>query len=117
MKYYACIDKGNFLCAINYEPNVSGDMVAYEITEEDYTNLTEYGFDYYFDQEEKAAKKKDEAVILRKKEILEHVLFLKNSDWKVLRHLREKALGLETSMTEEEYLSLEKERHERAKSI
>lgn len=36
--------------------------------------------------------------------------FLKETDWKVLRHVGQKALGVATSMTEEEYLALEQER-------
>jgi hypothetical protein len=43
--------------------------------------------------------------------------FLRSTDWKVLRHLREKALGLETSISEEEYLELESKRHMLSKSI
>jgi hypothetical protein len=39
------------------------------------------------------------------------------TDWKVLRHIREKALGVETSMTDAEYTALELERQTLAKSI
>ena len=43
--------------------------------------------------------------------------FLYGSDFKVLRHLREKMLGIPTSMTDEEYHDLEVERQAKAKSI
>jgi len=36
--------------------------------------------------------------------------FLDSSDWKIIRHLGQKAMGIQTSMSEEEYLQLEKER-------
>jgi len=36
--------------------------------------------------------------------------FLNATDWKVIRHLGQKALNIATSMTEEEYLALEAER-------
>lgn len=47
----------------------------------------------------------------------EHQKFLDETDWMVLRHIREKALGLETSISEGDYLDLEEERQSRAKEI
>jgi hypothetical protein len=43
--------------------------------------------------------------------------FLASTDWKVLRHIRQKALGETTSLTEEEYLALELQRSQVAASI
>jgi hypothetical protein len=43
--------------------------------------------------------------------------FLNNTDWKILRHLRQQALGISTSLTAEEYLELEHERQMAAESI
>jgi hypothetical protein len=43
--------------------------------------------------------------------------FLDASDFKVLRHLRQKALGQELSLSEEEYLALEQQRSEAAARI
>lgn len=37
-------------------------------------------------------------------------LFLKNTDWKVMRHKDQLELGIETSLTDEEYKELLKER-------
>lgn len=39
--------------------------------------------------------------------------FLKNTDWKILRHKEQQELGVETSLSEEEYLELIIERQER----
>lgn len=39
--------------------------------------------------------------------------FLQNTDWKILRHQEQQALGVETSLSEEEYLDLIIERQER----
>lgn len=36
--------------------------------------------------------------------------FLKNSDWKVLRHIGQQALGLATSLTSQDYQELEQQR-------
>lgn len=38
--------------------------------------------------------------------------FLADTDWKVMRHIREKALLKETSLSEDEYLDLEEQRDE-----
>jgi hypothetical protein len=43
--------------------------------------------------------------------------FLENSDWKVLRHLREKALSQPTSLTDQQYLDLEQARATAAAAI
>jgi hypothetical protein len=43
--------------------------------------------------------------------------FLNSSDWKILRHLREKALSIDTTLSETEYLELEQLRNDAAKDI
>jgi hypothetical protein len=43
--------------------------------------------------------------------------FLNASDWKILRHLREQALGIPTSLSSSEYLALEQERADAAARI
>jgi len=43
--------------------------------------------------------------------------FLQSTDWKVLRHIREINLELETSLTEQEYLELEQQRQQAARDI
>ncbi len=40
-------------------------------------------------------------------------IFLKDTDWKILRHKEQQELGIETSLNEEEYLELIIERQER----
>ncbi len=43
--------------------------------------------------------------------------FLTNSDWKVIRHRDQLALGVETSLTSDEYLALLQERQEARKKV
>src|SRR5574344_1870441 len=43
--------------------------------------------------------------------------FLNNSDWKVIRHRDQLALGVETSLTAAEYLELLQERQEARKKV
>lgn len=47
----------------------------------------------------------------------EKIKFLQETDWKVIRHIGQKALGLKTSMSEEEYLNLEQQRQSARDSI
>ena len=51
------------------------------------------------------------------KQSQEALQFLKDTDFKVLRHLRQKALGLPLSLSDEEYLALEQQRHEASKKV
>lgn len=46
------------------------------------------------------------------KESSDALNLLANSDYKVLRHLRQKALNIATTLTEEQYIQLEQFRHE-----
>ena len=43
--------------------------------------------------------------------------FLADSDWKVMRHIREKALSQSTSLTDQQYLDLEQARATAAAAI
>lgn len=51
------------------------------------------------------------------KQSQEALQFLNESDFRVLRYIRQKALGLPLSLSDEEYLALEQERHEAAKKV
>lgn len=48
---------------------------------------------------------------------MEAINFLVASDWKVLRHIRQQALGIATTLTAQEYLELEQQRQMAADSI
>lgn len=43
--------------------------------------------------------------------------FLRSTDWQILRHIRQKALNQTTSLTEEQYLTLEQQRADAAGRI
>lgn len=43
--------------------------------------------------------------------------FLKDTDWKILRHKEQQELGIETSLSEEEYINLIIERQERRRIL
>ena len=58
-----------------------------------------------------------ETQAISEKEKAEARQFLNQSDWKILRHIRQRALGIELSLSEEEYLALEQQRAEAAAKI
>jgi predicted nucleotidyltransferase len=43
--------------------------------------------------------------------------FLNSTDWKILRHIRQKALNITTSLSDEEYIQLEQQREAAAARI
>jgi hypothetical protein len=118
MTKYVCIENNLVTSILDYAPNVPSTIEVAEITNEDYSLIEARS--HYFDAISKSIKDLPISIVAEKhnEQIKnEHKLFLNASDWKVLRHIREKALGLETSMSEEEYLELESKRHELSKSI
>jgi hypothetical protein len=115
--HYVCIENNLVVSILNYEPNTPESVSVVPIPDEDrqliddqthifdidllgIRALTNNELNSMFDVE--GAKKRD---------------FLNSTDWKVLRHLREKALRVSTSLTEQQYLDLEAERQETAKGL
>lgn len=112
--YYACIENNIVTGILDYKPNVPDSIALIEIENEDYEKIQRGEKKYDANVNTFVAtvnEKTPEQIAIEKR------LFLKNSDWKVLRHIREKSLGLPTSLTEEEYLALENERQAIAQSI
>lgn len=112
--HYACIENSIVTGILNYKPNTPSNVTIIEIEDEE-NDLIFKGKKKYDPNSKKfvdaVEQKTPEQIAIEKR------LFLKNSDWKVLRHIREKSLGLPTSLTEEEYLALENERQAIAQSI
>lgn len=116
--YYVCVENDQIIGVFNYEPNVPATVTVHPVTDDEHHAVQEGT--HYFDL-------KTSKVVPVSAEIAEQRLqakasrtgkaFLNDTDWKVLRHIREKALGEPLSMTEEEYLDLERQRHKVAKEI
>ena len=112
--YYACIENDIVTGILNYKPGVPSGVQIIELTDDEYQSIFDGKKKYDVDSRKfinVVEQKTPEQIAIEKR------LFLKNSDWKVLRHIREKSLGLQTSLTEEEYLALENERQAIAQSI
>lgn len=115
---YICIENNVVVSVLDYEPNVPSTIEVVKVSLDNFALLE--AKTHYFDPIAKTIEKtKDETLLKLNQESvnIKNTRFLNESDWKVLRHVREKALGLETTMTEVEYLSLEQERQIAAKGI
>jgi hypothetical protein len=120
--YYFCIEDNIVTSILSYEPSVPDTIEVVQVTDEEYGCIKDdtHKFDLnlkkviphtesYLTQKQ-AEKDKEEINIINRR-------FLEDTDWKILRHIRQKALDIPTSLTEEEYTSLEEARHLAASKI
>lgn len=120
--FYICVEevenRAHILNILNYEPAVPASVTVYPITEKEHVDLLNK--DIYFDLKEKKLLPVPQNVKDHRLELLAitngHV-YLSQTDWKVLRHLREKTLGIPTTLSEEELHALETKRHEVAAKL
>jgi len=116
--YYICIENAIITSILNYEPNVPESVKVVNITDEDYDRLESKT--HYFDVVDNTIKsvpsQELENQTISQQNGLERE-FLNQTDWKVLRHIREQALGITTSLTQSEYLELERQRQSAAQRI
>jgi hypothetical protein len=116
--YYVCVENNTITAILDYEPNLPATVSATCITDNEMRSIEAQT--HMFDIESKRVVRHDQTVFdVREVEKQNGLKLeqLRSTDWKVLRHTREKALGIATSLTNEEYLALEQERQDIAKSI
>lgn len=116
MSYFVCVENDKVVSVIDYEPNVPDSVKLFSISEDEYKDIT-VNRTHFFNTKTGKVKKIEKEILLNRLNTQESLRFLSMTDWKILRHIREKALGIETTMTEEQYIDLENERQIRAKSI
>ena len=121
--HYVLIENGRIIGIINYEPSIPDSVTKISITDEQHKLITE-SETHYFDIATNTVKAFDQSVLDQRNQKqaqdvinAENRFFLESTDWKVLRHLRQKALEVNTSLTEAEYLALEQQRSEAAARI
>ena len=116
--FYACVEDGTLISVMSYPPTVPSTVRVIPITDQDHELLTQG--DHYFDTvsgQVLARPDQHRQEVIQQETQRRDRAFLRDTDWKVLRHLRERALGIETSLTHEQYLALEQQRHTRAKNL
>lgn len=109
--HYVCIENNSITNILNYEPSVPNSVTVVTITDDEYKTIMEqtHRFDIgtrsvvAVDSNILSAKATEQANAVEKE-------FLRSTDWKVLRHIRQKALGVPTSLSDSEYLDLEEQR-------
>lgn len=121
--YYILLENNEIVSILNYDPSVPDSVEKIQITDEEYDLIAE-SKTHYFDISKKTIEPFDQDYLDQRnnedqQELIniENRRFLDSTDWKVLRHIRQKALGITTSLTEEEYLNLEQQRTQAAARI
>lgn len=118
MMHYVCIENNQVTSVLNYRPNVPNSIKVVEITDEQ--NVQCSNGTHYFDTNQNKVVPQSQSVLNAQEIDKQNAVKrnkLQSTDWIVLRHIREKALGVPTSITEAEYVKIEQERQEIAKTI
>lgn len=112
---YICVEDNKIISIAAEEPNVPSTVKVFNIIGDDAVNIV--AGTHEFDIESETVIEK--VIVVDQNEIIarENLKFLADSDWIVLRHIREKFLGIETSISDEQYARLEIKRQEMAKQI
>ena len=115
---YICIENDIVTSLMDYEPNAPETVTVVTISDQDAENLNNGTHIFDVSIQSVVAKSAD---IITQENIVEQNgqerEFLSSTDWKVLRHIRQKHLGIATSLTEEEYTELETQREAAAQRV
>jgi len=118
--YYYCVENQNLVGVQDHQPNVPASITVYTVSEEDHKKAFGKDATHYFDVNAGKVLPLAEIVIDNRKAESDYYNLKAQvalSDWKVLRHIREKALDLPTTLTEEEYVALELQRQNTVEQI
>lgn len=116
--HYVCIEDNKVVGVLQYRPNVPGSITVTEITDDQAFQLS--NGTHVFNVISKNVEPVASSVVSQRTQDQANALereFLNSTDWKVLRHIRQKALGAPTSLTDEEYLEIEQQRQAAAARI
>ena len=121
--HYIVVENNQLIGIMPYEPAVPAGSTVVEITDEQYASIYSTKT-HVFNPITLTVELKSQLVLdaealseAQRATNMASRQFLDNSDWKVMRHIREKALGQPTSLTDAEYLDLEQSRAEAAAAI
>jgi len=107
--HYVCIENNTVVAILNYLPSVPSTVRLQEITDAQADQLRAQT--HYFDIADNAVKTVAENVAVQK------TTELANAHWKILRHIRQKALNITTSLSDAEYIQLEQQREAAAARV
>jgi hypothetical protein len=116
--HYVCIENNLVVSILSYQPNVPSSVAVVEITDAQAAQIAEQT--HYFDISSGSVTVVAAGVTAqRATDIIngQEREFLNSTDWKILRHIRQKALNIATSLSEAEYIQLEQQREAAAARI
>jgi hypothetical protein len=116
--HYVCIENNQVTGIQSYEPAVPNTVSVVTITDEQHQQIMNQT--HRFDVPSRTVVAVNSAILAEKEQYRLNGIereFLNSTDWKVLRHLRQKALGLPTTLTEDQYIELEQQRQAAAARI
>ena len=118
MAYYYCIENQQLVSILDYEPNVPDSVTVVDISTEHHFKIQNREWCFDVDQKRAVpmpAQRIQQIAVDQQNQ--DSRAFLDSTDWKILRHLRQQALGLPTSLTHDQYIELERQREDVACSI
>jgi heme A synthase len=116
--HYVCIENNQVTGIQSYEPAVPNTVSVVTITDEQHQQIMNQT--HRFDVASKTVVAINSAVLAEKEQYRLNGIereFLNSTDWKILRHLRQKALNVPTTLTDAQYLELEQQRQAAAARI
>jgi hypothetical protein len=116
--HYVCIENNQVISVLSYQPNVPSSVTVVEVTDEQHSQIMAQT--HYFDVTSSGILPVSQDVITQKHTAVangQEREFLNNTDWKILRHLRQKALNIATSLSDTEYIQLEQQREAAAARV
>lgn len=116
--HYVLVEGGRVIDIINYEPNAPESVTVTPIDDSTYAAIRDHT--HYFNPATMTVEETPKEVQESKLAMLARTnghAYMSQTDWLVLRHIREQALNLPSSLTEEEYIALETKRHRVSKSL
>lgn len=116
--HYVCIENNQVTGIQSYEPAVPNTVSVATITDEQHQQIMNQT--HRFDVPSRTVVAISSDILAEKEQYLLNGVekeFLNSTDWKVLRHLRQKALNVPTTLTDAQYLELEQQRQAAAARI
>ena len=116
--YYVCIENNQITTILNYQPNVPSSVAVVEITDSQAAQIVAQT--HYFDVASRTVAAVAAGVTAQRATDIvngQEREFLNSTDWKILRHIRQKALNIATSLSDAEYIQLEQQREAAAARI
>lgn len=110
--HYVCIENNKITGIQSYEPAVPATVSVFTISDSDHVKIMAQSHEY--DVATHSVIPVAASIAAAKAQYLVNGLereFLNSTDWQVLRHLRQLALSVPTSLSAEQYLQLEQQRH------